>query len=129
MSFLSYMPIFCSLAWLEAHQEHGHTWRMLMVLDQSFGWFGQFRCVGSSKDTHTKFFLWKFCEYLNWFGWYFVDTQNSLFVCLFLFFCLNYLWIPTRIFSKSFVMIWLYLSQILLINKIVRFHVRLFCIV
>ena len=40
MSFLSCMLIFSSLAWLKVHQEHTHTWRMLMVPDWSFGGLG-----------------------------------------------------------------------------------------
>ena len=31
MSFMSCISIFSSLTWLYVHQEHSHTWRMLMV--------------------------------------------------------------------------------------------------
>ena len=34
--------------WLEFHQEYGYTWRMLMVPDWSWWWFGQPCCFGSS---------------------------------------------------------------------------------
>ena len=34
---LELYPNFSSLARIEVHQEHSHTWRMLMVPDMSFG--------------------------------------------------------------------------------------------
>ena len=37
MSLLSCMLIYSSLVWLKVHQEHIHTWSMLMVSDWSFG--------------------------------------------------------------------------------------------
>ena len=42
---LDLYPNFCSLALMELHQEHSHTWRTLMVPDWSFEWFSQLCCV------------------------------------------------------------------------------------